>query len=50
MNELEILYKCIACGHLYQEIVSQCDCLENDGNIYEIYQAVSTGEFTSANE
>ena len=37
------LYECVGCGHLYQQIVSQCDCMENNDNVYREWIAAPKG-------
>ena len=33
------LYECVSCGHLYNEKVSQRDCMENPQNKYRTWRA-----------
>jgi hypothetical protein len=37
--EKRTLYECTGCGHLHNERVSSCDCIENPGNTYNLWTA-----------
>jgi len=46
-QKYETLYSCIACGFMYGEIVSSCDCHGNKHNEYEVFLATSTGRIVT---
>ena len=37
--EKRTLYECTGCGHLHNERVSSCDCMENPGRTYNLWTA-----------
>lgn len=39
------LHECVGCGHLYQVMVTACDCMNNPENIYREWTAIPSGEF-----
>lgn len=39
------LHECAGCGHLYQVMVTACDCMSNPENIYREWTAIPSGEF-----
>ena len=41
-KEIRTLYECRGCGHLYDEKVSSCDCMENSANEYNEWTASPT--------